>query len=87
LNGWKIPFVKRVKYLCVIFEKEMIWRLHIETVATKVFITFIGLYFLFRNGRLSANIKFTIYEAPIATIMTCACPGWEFGADTHLIKL
>jgi hypothetical protein len=27
LNGWNIPFVNNVKYLGVIFDKGMTWRL------------------------------------------------------------
>jgi hypothetical protein len=30
MNGWNIPFVNKVKYLGVIFNKRMTWRLHIE---------------------------------------------------------
>jgi hypothetical protein len=31
LNEQNIPFVNSVKYLGVIFDKRMTWRLHIET--------------------------------------------------------
>jgi hypothetical protein len=41
LNGRYIPFVNSVKYLGVIFDKKITWRLHIETVATKAYRTFI----------------------------------------------
>jgi hypothetical protein len=47
MNGGKIPFVNGVKYLGVIFDKKIAWRLHIETVATKAFRTFIRVYSLF----------------------------------------
>jgi hypothetical protein len=41
LNGRNIPFVHSVKYLGVIFDKRMIWRLHIQMIETKAFRTFI----------------------------------------------
>jgi hypothetical protein len=31
LNGRNIPFVNSVKYLGVLFDKRMTWRLHIQT--------------------------------------------------------
>jgi hypothetical protein len=41
LNGQNIPFVNHVKYLGVIFDKRITWRLHIEIIETKIFRTFI----------------------------------------------
>jgi hypothetical protein len=70
LNG-NIPFVKNVKYLGVIFDKRMTWRLHIETMEDKAFRTFITLYFLFKSERLSVNIKLTFHKAPIRFVMPC----------------
>jgi hypothetical protein len=42
LNGQHIPFVNSVKYLGVIFDNKITWRLHIrvETVATKAYIDY-----------------------------------------------
>jgi hypothetical protein len=37
MNGRNIPFVKSVKYLSVIFDKKITWRLRIETVTTKAY--------------------------------------------------
>jgi hypothetical protein len=41
LNGGNIPFVNTVKYLGVIFDKKVTWRLHIAMIETKAFRTFI----------------------------------------------
>jgi hypothetical protein len=41
LNVWNIPFVNRVKYLGVVCDKRIIWRLHIEIIEAKAFRTFI----------------------------------------------
>jgi hypothetical protein len=87
LNGRNIPFVSSVKYLDVIFDKRMTWRLHIETIEAKAFRTFIRLYSLFKSDRLSANIKVTLHKALIRSVMTYACPAWEFATETHLLKL
>jgi hypothetical protein len=87
LNGRNIPFVNSVKYLGVIFDKKLTWRLHIEMNEVKAFRTFIKVYSLFKSERLSANIKLTLHKALIRSVMTYACPTWDFAADTHLIKL
>jgi hypothetical protein len=65
----------------------MTWRLHIETIEAKAFRTFITLYSLFKGERLSANIKLTLHKALIRSVMTYACPAWEFAAETYLLKL
>jgi hypothetical protein len=87
LNGRNIPFVNSAKYLSVIFDKKITWRLHIETVATNSFRTFIRVYSLFRSDRLSTNNKLILHKALIRPEMTYACPDWEFTADTRQIKL
>jgi hypothetical protein len=50
-NGQNIPFVNSVKYLGVIFDKRMTWRLHIEMTEAKAFRTFIRMYSLFKSER------------------------------------
>jgi hypothetical protein len=49
LNGRNIPFVNSIKYLDVLFDKRMTWRLHIQMIETKAFRTFIRIYFLFES--------------------------------------
>jgi hypothetical protein len=44
-------------------------------------------YSLLKSERLSANIKLTLHKALIRSVMTYACPAWEFAAGTHLLKL
>jgi hypothetical protein len=87
LNGRNIPFVNSVKYLCVIFDKRMTWRLHIEIIEAKAFRTFIRIYSVFKSERLSTNIKLTLHKALIRSVMIYACPAWEFAAEPHLLKL
>jgi hypothetical protein len=81
------PFVNHVKYLSVIFDKRITWRLHMEMIEAKAFRTFIGNYFLFRSGHLNANIKLTFHKALIRSVTTYACHTWEFVADIYLLKL
>jgi hypothetical protein len=57
LHGRNIAFVNSIKYLGVIFDKRMIWKLHIEAIEAKTFRKFIRLYSLFKSERLSANIN------------------------------
>jgi hypothetical protein len=63
LNGRNSPFVNSVKYLSVIFNKKITWRLHIETVQTNAFRMFIRLYSLLKHEWLSTNIKLTLYTS------------------------
>jgi hypothetical protein len=49
LNGRNIPFVNSVKYLGEIFDKNVIWRLHIEMIEAKAFRTFIRIYSLCKS--------------------------------------
>jgi hypothetical protein len=55
LNGRNIPFVNRVKYLSIIFDKRITWRLHIEIIEAKALRTFIKIYSLLKSERLSAK--------------------------------
>jgi hypothetical protein len=87
LNGRNIPFVNSVKYLGVLFDERMTWRLHIQTMEAKAFKTFNRIYSLFKSERLSANIKLTLHKALITSVMTYACHAWEFAAECHLLKL
>jgi hypothetical protein len=87
LNGWNIPFVNSVKYLGVLFDKRMTWRLHIQMIEAKAFRTYIRINSLFRSERLNANIKLTLHKALIRSVITYACPAWEFAREWHLMKL
>jgi hypothetical protein len=87
LNGQNIPFVKHVKYLGVIFDMRITWRLHMEMTEAKAFRTFIKIYSLFKSECLSANNKVTFHKALNKSVITHACPTWELVADTCLLKL
>jgi hypothetical protein len=56
-------------------------------IEAKAFRTFIRIYSLFKSERLSANIKLTLHKALIKSVLTYACPAWDFAADSHLLKL
>jgi hypothetical protein len=51
LNGRNIPFVSSIKYLGVIFDKKVTWRLHIEMIEAKACRTFVRIYSLFKSER------------------------------------
>jgi hypothetical protein len=87
LNGRNIPFVNSVKYLGVTFDRMLTWRLHIEKTVTKALSTYIRTYSIIKSTHLSVNIKLIMYRTLIRSIMTYACPTWEFVADTHFMKL
>jgi len=58
-----------------------------ETVAAMALETFIGVSNLLKSERLSVTTELTFYKALIRSIMTCACPAWEFAGNSHLLKL
>jgi hypothetical protein len=65
----------------------MTWRLHIERTVAEALRTYIRTYSLFKSQRLSTNIKLTLDKALIRSVMTYACPTWEYAADARLLKL
>jgi hypothetical protein len=64
----------------------MTWRHHIERTVAKAMRTYVRTYSLFKSGCLSTNSKLTLYKALIRSVMTYACPTWEYAADAHLLK-
>jgi hypothetical protein len=76
-----------VKYLGVIFDKRMTWRLHIEMIEAKALSTFIRIYSIFKSEPLNANIILTLLKALIRSVMTYAFPAWEFASESLLLKL
>jgi hypothetical protein len=87
LNRWNIPFTYHVKYLGIIFDKRIRWRLCTEMIKAKAFRAFIRVSSLLKREQLSTNIKPSLHKAIIKSVITYACPAWEFMADTHLLKL
>jgi hypothetical protein len=63
-----------VKYLGVIFDKRITWRLHIEMIEAKAFRTFIRICCLFINERLSDNNKLILHNVLIISVMTYVPP-------------
>jgi hypothetical protein len=48
---------------------------------------YVRTYSIFRSGRLSTNVKLTLYKALIRSVMTYACPTWAYAADARLLEL
>jgi len=87
LKGRNIPFIIDVKYLDVIFAIKFTWRMHIESITTKAFRTFVRIYLLLKSERLSTSTELTLYKAFIGSIISYVCTAWEFAADNYLLKL
>jgi hypothetical protein len=77
LNGRNISFVNNVKYLVVIFDRRMTWRLHIERTRAKALGMYIRTCSLFKSECLSINIKLIPYKALIRSIIVYAYSTWE----------
>jgi hypothetical protein len=58
-----------------------------EKATAKAFRTFIRLYSVFKSERLNTNIQLTLLKALVRSVITYACPVWEFAAEIHLLKL
>jgi hypothetical protein len=56
-------------------------------IDAETFRRFIRVYSLFKSERLSDDIKLTLHDELIRSVMTYACPACEFAADSHLLKL
>jgi hypothetical protein len=56
----------------------------IEVMAFRAFIT---TYSLLKSKPLNINLKRTLHKALIRSIMTYACPAWEFASYNSLLKL
>jgi hypothetical protein len=74
LNGRNIPFVNHVNDLGAIPDNRITWSLHMEMIESKAFGTFVRICFLFKSGRLSANIKRILHKALIRSLMTYGPP-------------
>jgi hypothetical protein len=83
VNGRNIHFGSHVKYIDVILDKNITWRLHVEMIEAEAFRTFVRICSLFKSEHLSTNIKLTLHKALIRSLMTYACPTWELASDTH----
>jgi hypothetical protein len=70
--------------LGVNFDKRITWRPHIKII--EAFRTLIRIYSIFKNERLSDNIKLNLHKAQIRLVMTYACPAWEIAADSYASK-
>jgi hypothetical protein len=85
LKGRHIPFTNHMKYLGIIVDKKLTWKLHTETVATKALCIFLSIYPILKSERLSVGAKLIIYKELIRSMLTYACPAWEFAADGYLL--
>jgi hypothetical protein len=69
--------------LDVILVVRFKWEIYIETIAAKVFRTFLkSLPAPYSKESLNANIKLPLHRT-VRSTMTYACPVWELVADTY----
>jgi hypothetical protein len=87
LKGRQIPFTNHVKYIGAIFDKIITWKIYTETIGTKALRIFLSIYPNLKGECLSVGAKLIIYKALIRSMLTYACPAWEFAADSYHMKL
>jgi hypothetical protein len=86
LNGRDILFIINSTYFGITFDTRMTCRHHIESTAAKALGMYIRTYSLFKIGPSIKNIKLTLY-ALTRSVITYACPTWEYAAGAHILKL
>jgi hypothetical protein len=74
-------------YLGITFNWRITWGHHIKRTVAEALRMYIRTYSLFRHKRLSTNIELMLYKALIRSVMTYACPTWEYAVPAHLLKL
>jgi hypothetical protein len=57
-----LTFVYSAKYLGVIFDKKVTWKLHVEFIEARAFKTFNRIYSLFKSERLNTKVKLTLHK-------------------------
>lgn len=88
LNNEIIPWTDSYKYLGVILDSKLIWRLQIEDTVRKSKAAKASLsYLLFRSSRLTIKNKLLLYKSFIRPVMTYGSIVWGCAAVTHLEKL
>jgi hypothetical protein len=80
-------YANHVKYLGVILDKKITWKVHTETIPIAALRMFLSIYPILKIERLSVGAKLIVYKALIRFMLTYACPVCEFAADSHLLKL
>jgi hypothetical protein len=57
-------------------------KIHAETIATQALRILLSIYPLLKSKRLSVGAKLIIYKALIRSMLTYACPAWEFAVGS-----
>jgi hypothetical protein len=61
--------------------------MEVTTIITKALQIFISIYILLKSEFLNVSTKLTLFKALIRSVMTSACPAWEFVAESYILKL
>jgi hypothetical protein len=59
-------------------------RHHIKRTVAKALVMYVRTYSLFISERLSTNVELMLYKALIRSVMTYACPTWEYMVDIDI---
>jgi hypothetical protein len=88
VNGLSVPWSQRVKYLGLILDKKLTFRLHIEYILEKCS-KLIKIYYPFinRKSRLNKTVKLTLYKTVFRAAMLYASPVWTGCAASHKRRL
>jgi hypothetical protein len=86
LNGRDIPFVNNVTSRCHRGQEDEMETPYRKDCSQGLAYVRKDLFSI-KNGRLNINIELTLCKCLIRSVMTHACPTWEYAADANLLKL
>lgn len=83
-----LPWQQSTKYLGVILDRQLNWKLHFDSIKTKTRkILFKLNYLISYNSPLNISNKLLIYKTIIRPIITYACPVWASACKTRINEL
>ena len=88
INNTNIEWSSHAKYLGLNLDKKLTFTYHINTICDKAIGVMSNLFPIFNiNFKLSKHNKLILYTAMIRSILTYACPVWNFTCDSNIKKL
>ncbi|GFY27868.1 probable RNA-directed DNA polymerase from transposon X-element [Trichonephila clavipes] len=80
-----IPWSQSTKYLGITFDKNLTWKIHIQSTRQKFRKIMFKLFPLInRNSDLSRNNKVLLFTAVMRPILSYGCPVWGYAAKTNI---
>lgn len=88
LFGANIPWTNQARYLGILLDHKLTWKLHIESQCNKAN-GILALLFplLTRNSKLTRDNKLLLYKTMVLPILTYAGPVWSYASKSHVKRM